>query len=109
MAIQSSGVTGSFQVLPVIPRKDGKWVETPLTLSSVSGLIHKLEMPGLAVRSAEEIGITANFWSAQDLRTTDGVRRGDVAKFTVECGKMLASQIVARDVEILSKSENPFA
>jgi hypothetical protein len=100
MADDDLGISTNITMLFAFPRDDGKWTKRPGSVSFVDGHFHKIIVPGLETRSGQSFGITATFHVIQDL-SADDPQRGNVARFVVQNGRLMSTDVVASGVELV--------
>jgi prepilin-type processing-associated H-X9-DG protein len=101
MPDEKLGITANVTMLFAFPRDDGKWTKRPGNVSFVDGHFHKIIVPGLETRSGESFGITATFHVIQDMVSEGIAQRGNIAKFLVQNGRLMSTEVVAKNVEFI--------
>jgi prepilin-type processing-associated H-X9-DG protein len=101
MANDQLGITAPVVMLFAFPREDGRWTRRAGNVVFVDGHFHKISVPGIETRSGESFGITATFHVVQNAAGDSSVQRGDIARFVVQNGRLMAMDTIATGVELV--------
>jgi hypothetical protein len=94
--------TGDVTLVVLLPRPDGRWKMHDATLHFQSGVLDRLTVSGADIPTVQgTFGLSVSLNILKDSQYRDGKLFGTIEYVTWQDGRLVASSVVAQDVEVI--------